>query len=57
MANGGMRKPKNIRFGTDFAGVIEAVGKNVTEFAVMKSSARRTGPCRNASASRPSAPS
>jgi len=28
----GMRKPKNIRFGTDFAGVIEAVGKNVTEF-------------------------
>jgi NADPH:quinone reductase-like Zn-dependent oxidoreductase len=28
----GMRKPKNIRFGTDFAGVIEGVGKNVTEF-------------------------
>ena len=28
----GMRKPKNTRFGTDFAGVIEAVGKNVTDF-------------------------
>lgn len=28
----GMRKPKNIRFGTDFAGVVEAVGKDVTEF-------------------------
>src|SRR6266403_1684996 len=28
----GMRKPTNIRFGTDFAGVIEAVGKDVTDF-------------------------
>jgi NADPH:quinone reductase-like Zn-dependent oxidoreductase len=28
----GMRKPKNIRFGTDFSGVVEAVGKNVIDF-------------------------
>jgi len=28
----GMRKPKNIRFGTDFSGVVEAIGKNVTDF-------------------------
>jgi NADPH:quinone reductase-like Zn-dependent oxidoreductase len=28
----GMRKPKNTRFGTDFAGVVEAVGKNLTDF-------------------------
>ena len=29
---GGMRKPKNTRFGTDFAGVVEAVGKDVSGF-------------------------
>src|SRR5262249_34473964 len=28
----GMRKPTNTRFGTDFAGVVEAVGKKVTNF-------------------------
>src|SRR5690349_8110512 len=28
----GLRKPKNTRFGTDFSGVVEAVGKNVTDF-------------------------
>src|SRR5438477_9989935 len=28
----GMRKPKNTRFGTDFSGVVEAAGKNVTNF-------------------------
>jgi len=28
----GLRKPKNTRFGTDFSGIVEAVGKNVTNF-------------------------
>src|SRR5437879_74157 len=28
----GLRKTKNTRFGTDFAGTIEAIGKNVTNF-------------------------
>src|SRR5438477_3686084 len=28
----GLRKPKNTRFGTDYAGTIEAVGKDVTNF-------------------------
>ena len=28
----GMRKPKNTRFGTDFSGVVEAIGKNVANF-------------------------
>jgi NADPH:quinone reductase-like Zn-dependent oxidoreductase len=28
----GLRKPKNTRFGTDYSGVVEAVGKDVTDF-------------------------
>ena len=28
----GMRKPKNTRAGTDYAGIVEAVGRNVTDF-------------------------
>src|SRR6184192_1724547 len=28
----GMRKPKNTRFGTDFSGIVEAIGKDVTNF-------------------------
>ena len=31
-AMSGLRKPKNTRFGTDFAGVVEAVGNSVTNF-------------------------
>ena len=30
----GLRKPRDTRFGTDFAGTIEAVGKDVTDFKV-----------------------
>jgi NADPH:quinone reductase-like Zn-dependent oxidoreductase len=29
---GGLRKPKDIRLGVDFAGTVESVGKNVTEY-------------------------
>jgi NADPH:quinone reductase-like Zn-dependent oxidoreductase len=32
LLGGGLRKPKNTRFGTDFAGSVEAIGKNVTNF-------------------------
>jgi NADPH:quinone reductase-like Zn-dependent oxidoreductase len=32
LLGGGLRKPKNTRFGTDFAGNVEAIGNNVTNF-------------------------
>ena len=28
----GLRKPKNTRFGTDYSGIVEAIGKDVTNF-------------------------
>jgi len=34
LVGSGLRKPKNTRFGTDVAGTVEAVGKNVTNFKV-----------------------
>lgn len=32
LLGGGLRKPKNTRFGTDFAGSVEAIGKDVRNF-------------------------
>src|SRR5215216_3947674 len=32
LMGGGLRKPKDTRLGVDFAGTVEAVGKNVTKF-------------------------
>src|SRR5438045_2030900 len=32
MGGAGLRKPKEIRLGVDFAGTVEAVGQNVTQF-------------------------
>ena len=32
IAGTGLRKPKDIRLGTDFAGTVETVGKNVTQY-------------------------
>src|SRR3989475_7519915 len=32
LMGGGLRKPKDTRLGVDFAGTVEAVGKNVTQF-------------------------
>src|SRR5438552_9872204 len=28
----GLRKPRNTRFGTDYSGIVEAIGKDVTNF-------------------------
>ena len=37
----GLRKPKFTGFGRDFAGVVEAVGKNVTELQTRRRGLRR----------------
>src|SRR5512132_4553920 len=34
MLGGGLRKPKDTRIGVDYAGVVEAVGKDVTQFKI-----------------------
>src|SRR4029077_12025264 len=34
LMGGGMRKPKDTRLGVDYAGTVEAVGKNVTQYKV-----------------------
>jgi len=34
LMGGGLRKPKDTRIGVDYAGVVEAVGKSVTQFKV-----------------------
>src|SRR5919197_1439884 len=34
MMGGGLRKPKDTRVGVDYAGTVEAVGKNVTQYKV-----------------------
>jgi NADPH:quinone reductase-like Zn-dependent oxidoreductase len=34
LMGGGLRKPKDTRVGVDYAGVVEAVGKNVTQYKV-----------------------
>jgi NADPH:quinone reductase-like Zn-dependent oxidoreductase len=34
LMGGGLRKPKDTRSGVDYAGVVEAVGKNVTQYKV-----------------------
>jgi NADPH:quinone reductase-like Zn-dependent oxidoreductase len=34
LMGGGLRKPKDTRLGVDYAGVVEAVGKNVTQYKV-----------------------
>jgi NADPH:quinone reductase-like Zn-dependent oxidoreductase len=34
MLGGGLRKPKDMRIGVDYAGVVEAVGKDVTQFKI-----------------------
>ena len=54
----GMRGPKDIRLGVDFAGIVESVGKEVTDFApATRSSAAGAVRGPSTSASEPSVPS
>jgi len=49
----GLRGPKETRIGVDYAGVVEAVGREVTEFALGDEVCSAAGPVRAPSTSSP----
>ena len=52
-ASTGVRGPKETRIGVDYAGVVEAVGREVTEFALGDEVCSAAGPVRAPSTSSP----